>query len=96
MVQMQPATDRMAAPLRKWCETAAAGDRRTAILRPRANTDLASASREIEAHDGEVQSAGAGAITVVASPSTLLALARLDWVQAIEEPRRLFTRSSFR
>lgn len=91
---MQPAADRMAAPLRKWCETAGADDRRTAVLRPASHVDITSASREIAEHGGEVQSAGAGAITVVASPSTLRALAQLAWVRAIEEPRRLFTRSA--
>ena len=90
---MQPTVDRMAAPLRQWCQTAGADERRTAVLRPAAATDLTSASREIKEHGGEVQSAGEAAIIIVAAPSTLTALARLDWVRAIEEPRRMFTRT---
>ena len=80
----------MAAPLRKWCESAADSERRTAVLRPAANVELAMASREIVERGGEVQSTGPGAITVVASPKTLTAIASLEWVSAIEEPRRLF------
>lgn len=83
----------MAAPLRQWCEHAAADERRTAILRPTHSTDVTTAAREVEAHGAEVQSAGPGAITVVASPESLVALSNLEWVVAVEEPRRLFTRS---
>jgi hypothetical protein len=83
----------MAAPLRKWCESGADSERRTAVLRPAADVDLATASREVAERGGEVQSAGAGAMTVVASPQTLAAIARLEWVRAIEEPRQLFTKT---
>jgi hypothetical protein len=88
---MKPAKHRMAAPLRKWCESAGDSERRTAILRPVANVELGAASREIVERGGEVQSTGLGAITIVASPKTLTAIACLEWVRAIEEPRRLFT-----
>jgi hypothetical protein len=94
MADVEPTVDRMAPGLRKWCETAAAGDRRNVVVRPTVSVDLDVASAEIRHHGGEVQSAGAGAITVAASARTLEALARLDWVRAIEEPRRLFTKSA--
>jgi hypothetical protein len=90
---MKPSIDRMAAPLRKWCESAAESDRRTAVLRPAANIDLDAASRDVAERGGEVQSAGPGAMTVVASPGTLSDLASLEWVRAIEEPRQLFTKT---
>jgi hypothetical protein len=89
---MKPSSDRMAAPLRQWCERAAASERRTVILRATADVDVDSASREITERGGEVQSAGPGAITVVASPETVKVLATLEWVRAIEEPRRFFTK----
>jgi hypothetical protein len=92
---VEPTVDRMASGLRKWCATAADDERRSVVVRPAASVDLDSASAEIRDLGGVVQSAGAGAITVVASPRTLEALARLDWVRAIEEPRRLFTKSAF-
>lgn len=82
----------MAAALRKWCDSAADTERRTAVLRPVASVELAAASREIVEQGGEVQSTGPGAITVVASPKTLATIATLEWIRAIEEPRRLFTR----
>jgi hypothetical protein len=75
--------------LEAWRRTAAATEKRTVIVRVRSATDAAMATGEIEAAGARVESAGAGAITVVADPAGLEAVAALPFVLAVEEPRMM-------
>lgn len=72
-----------------WRRDAPAAEERTVILRPRASTETAEAVRQVQEAGARVESAGAGAMTVVVSPESLEAVAALPWVAAVEEPRTL-------
>jgi hypothetical protein len=88
-----PRPDKLSPALRTWVEKAPEEERRTVVVRTRAASALADpdgpAVAEIEATGSEIESAGAGGATVVVSPRSLADLARLDWVKAVDEPRRL-------
>jgi hypothetical protein len=82
-----PRQGKLPGPLEGWCRTAAAGEERTVIVRPRYSADIDASVADLGRLGARVQSAGPGAITAVVNPAALKAVADLAWVQAIEEPR---------
>jgi hypothetical protein len=94
MSRLPEDTDRLAPSLQRWCCQGAADEQKTAIVRPNFSVNLKDAVRSLKTSGAEVQSSGQGAITVVVSPGSLAQVARLPWVLAIEEPRRMFARAA--
>lgn len=84
---MKAERGKLRGPLEGWCRTAAAGEERTVIVRPRYSADVETSVADLGRLGARVQSAGPGAITAVVNPAALKAVAELAWVQAIEEPR---------
>lgn len=82
-----PRQGKLTSPLASWCQTAGEGEERAVIVRPRFSAEVKSAVADLGRLGVQVQSAGVGAITSVVTPATLLAVADLPWVQAVEEPR---------
>lgn len=94
-----PHRGKLSPGLARWVEGAPAGERRSAVVRPRMGSVPDQAVErvvaEIEAAGATVESAGAGAVTVVVTPESLARLCRLAWVAAIDEPRILDPKSRF-
>lgn len=88
----EPKIERLAPSLQRWCDEGAEDDTKTAIVRPSFSVDLKDAEQALTTSGAAIQSSGRGAITVLVSPGSLAQVARLPWVVAIEEPRRLFPR----
>ena len=78
---------KLQAPLAEWCRTAAEGEQKTVLVRPRFSAHMETAVEDLASLGVEVQSSGAGAITAVVKPADLLSVSELSWVQAVEEPR---------
>ncbi len=82
--------DKMAPGLRTWVVENSDTDRpRTAIARPAYSADIDQAVHELEECGAVVESAGAGAITIQADAAALELVAELEWLVALEEPRRM-------
>lgn len=99
MADQTPDRRKLSPRLARWLEGAAAGERRSAVVRPRSESlaggTVEGAVAEIEAAGAAVESAGAGAMTVVVTPESLVRVSRLRWVAAIDEPRTLDPKSRF-
>jgi hypothetical protein len=83
---------KLAPRLAEWCRSALPPEERTVVVRPAFSADTDELARQIAKAGARVESAGAGAITVVATPRALEAVAALPGIVAVDEPRTLQTR----
>ena len=90
------ANDRCLAPaLARWCRHAEPGERTTAIIRTRVSANVDEMADALRAEGAEVQSAGKGATTVVATSDELRRISNLPDIVTIDAPRELSPKSSF-
>lgn len=74
--------------------SAADDERRAAVVRFSSSADPERAAARLRAAGASVQTTGRASVVCVVTPATLRSVADEPWITAIEEPRRLFPRTT--
>ncbi len=89
MSKPKTALEKMAPRLQSWAQQEGPG-RRTVLVRVASSSDPEEARTAFEEAGARVESSGKGVQSVIVTPESLLRIAELPWVIAVEEPRELF------